>query len=180
MAERYKLPDGVLGGGEIEATEFWSGCAGAQAEYELADGYKIVLPCGERLTPVKPPTPEEPEPGPYWVGDYYVVHAMTNRDKRWGIVGYPSIDWVDWPELLDFVGPDVTITRLVAERVETVTLPWEGKSQTGAFAFRVNRCTGGRAANVSIDNLTASITRPVAREMGAALIAFADSAEDES
>ena len=60
---RYKLPE-VLGGGEIEATEWGSGCAGAGREYKIADtGLTLWVSPGSTLEMVEEPLPEEPPVG---------------------------------------------------------------------------------------------------------------------
>lgn len=126
---RYKLPD-ALGGGEVEAREWWSGCAGAQAEYELDGGCKIVMALGERLELVKPPLPPEPGPGLYLFeygpnGDTFV--AEDEDGYGWHVAGYEG--GLTWEELQDR-WPGAKFRRLIPEP-EPVELPWHATDIEG-------------------------------------------------
>lgn len=119
---KYLLPK-ELGGAEVEAEEFWGGCAGAQPEYHLPGGFTLLAPKGEPLTPVAPPQPEEPSPGAYDINGQLCQHFADRADEqRWCIIGHLPI--LTWPQLWEQIGgPDVTIQPLVA--LPTVELPFK-------------------------------------------------------
>ena len=109
---RYKLP-AVLGGGEIEATETWGGCAGGRPEYQIGagdNGFTLLAPRGTPLDAVPPPAPAEPEPGAYLVGGVICVHLPAGPiGCTWFIAendGRPY-RWADWAETWDRLGAPI-------------------------------------------------------------------------
>lgn len=145
---KYRLP-AELGAGEIEATEEWSGCAGARATYRLTDGTELVMPLGLLLYPLNPPIPAEPEPGAYLIGETFCVRWWgDDSGGHWAmrndlvVRGY---GWFDWARLWESIGgPDVSIVPLVpkvdrgdvqltymGEPLPTVKLPWSHTDREG-------------------------------------------------
>lgn len=82
---------------------------------------------------VPPPTPPEPEPGAYLIGDKLAVRFPDDDSGAvWAIEtnGPAGYQWMDWDPV--WVHPDVTIVKLVPEP-PTVELPWE----TSRGEFRI-------------------------------------------
>lgn len=192
MAERYKLPD-ALGGGEVEETEAHSSHNVPESfvavNVATTDGGSVVwygyLPRAI-LTPVKPPTPEEPEVGAWLIGDVLAVrwHApegFCQWSYQWrnanGEADWTSDNWDQiWKNL---GGSDVTITRLVPERVETVEqveLPWELDGDASAFV-KVDPDCSKRVRFGWYGVISRAVSPEKAREISAAFAAAASRAE---
>lgn len=171
-AKRYKLPD-ALGGGEYEGS-FEEHLAGViRLNF---NGRAIYVPL-DMLTEISPPIPPQPGPGAYLIGDSMALAVRFENDGDPNWLSMPG-GWRHWEDLWrDLGGPDVTITRLVPERVETVepvTLPWQGESAYGT-PIRVERERDGEVGivigNRDIGMVGAVCTPEGTREFANALLA---------
>lgn len=112
---KFKLPV-VFGGGDVEATEEWSGCEGAQPEYRIG-GITITMPRGvplERVTPRLPLIFTIEEAGPFW----------GNRDDGTAV---NLVDGKIWSSE-DLAGLGSAPVPMVAGPApwDRVDLPWKG------------------------------------------------------
>ena len=130
---RYRLPD-VLGGGEIEANEYWPGCAGGcpggSAEYRTATGITITMPEGMTLKQITAPTPEEPPFGSVVRADF---RPSDHEDKESWVFERHGNGWYgvgrdkmhSWAQLCEFSTP----VLLVPDRFEEVWNSDERRSE---------------------------------------------------
>lgn len=174
---RYRLPD-ALGGGEIEATEVWGGCAGGRPEYHLADDITVLAPMGQPFEMVEQPPPEPP------TGTIVLVRAGADRrydcaflrTEYSGWYGTTFMEHRTWEQLLEMdPAPALLVVDPFAEPVE---LPWKRHD------VEVDQTVDGDKPSdhvyVSTRNCRygfAHLTPADARDMARALWAVADSAE---
>lgn len=156
----YRLPE-LLGGGEVEATENWGGCAGGRPEYRVG-GITVLMPPGMPLEQISPPVPVEP-------GIASVV--LDCHDRAWQHLAFGGRgDWcctvddlgADWEELNREYGPLVHLVHAP----EPVELPWV-REYDNAPAVKVSRSSASnRAAYVeNWGHLTADDARQMARAL---------------
>lgn len=182
----YKLPE-IIGGAEVEATEQWSGCAGAQPEY-LVGGITITMPVGVLLEQVKPPLPPEPPddnvvrtPGGHvWQRCDDAAEAATMPTRPWR---NEDMGWESWAGVCDYGTP---VPLLPAP--EPVTLPWAMSDPFSRQRVRVTTSDANfegdgpsqlSAAWVAAgsEHVGSHINAATAREMAYALLTAADEAD---
>lgn len=178
---RYRLPE-ALGGGEVEATEWWSGCAGANREYRIAGtSISFSMPSHSPLEEVSPPLPPEPPVGSV---------VLDGKGRAWQRVGPPNEDhqgcrWWSSHDVTDDTWAGLNqgyapLTRLVPA-AEPVTLPWRGNGVV--VEQTIDGAGPGSFVHVSTKDASygfCHLKPDVAREMARALWTAAEQAEATS
>ena len=161
----YRLPD-ILGGAELEATEWWSGCAGANHEYRI-QGTSVTVSVPYGLTAVDPPLPPEPPVGTVVLDRDGRVWVSLDLDRWQSVVGGREF----WVDLVAARGP---LTLLVPDPFgEPVELPWWSDDRS-----RIEVHPGAaRSVTVWFWGKADTFRPASAREMAKALWAAADAAE---
>lgn len=178
----YKMPQ-VLGGGEVEATEEWGGCAGGRPEYQIG-GITVLMPPGMPLEAVKPPLPAEPPVGGVvradfkaqdmldiesWVFEHGEIPAPNGNS--W--CGAGRDEAFSWAQICELGTP----VRLVPAP-EPVNLPWECRDDANNGVLVEE--SDVRRGQIYVDAENAHILPADAREMARALNTAADQAEREA
>lgn len=163
----YRLPE-MLGGGEVEATEQWGGCAGGRPEYQIG-GITVLMPPGLPMEQILPPLPPEPtEQGWYLatIGENQV--PIERQTDGWWLPSSRQFA-SSWEQLHeDF--PGITLVRLVPAS-EPVELPWQGAS---LYSTNLRVALGNSdPVNLTVGSELVALGREGASEMGYALLAAA-------
>lgn len=109
MSNRYKLPP-PLQGLVVEATEEYSGCAGARPKYKISGtDIEIVMPVGFTLEPIRP---SEPPPGVYRIPDGYAIRWGGDLPHPWLVILDEAFTDraphpMNWTDVCDLVGPSI-------------------------------------------------------------------------
>ena len=183
MTRRYLLPES-LGRVEVEFV-CEAGHRGAWSVVVRGGGPQFDIN-PSWLTEVDPPSPAEPEPGAYLVGDCIAMRFARYEGYnqwRWDSPndrdGFDTGGWLDlWS---DIGGADVTIRRLVPDPLaEPVELPWEFRVGTNSETRVSSHGTHGvldKNAAVGAYATTVRLSPEQAREKARALWTAAAQAE---